>query len=94
VVVKYNGFVTFFVNLFRFLGQPTDRNFGPNCMLNGSKVVFQLINVPFGVCCLQIYYEGVYGPKNRQIVNRKKFGIHRFLAKIALTLEPLEVDDP
>jgi len=41
--MKYNGFVTFFVRLilfFRFLGQPTGRNFGPNCTLNGSKVVF------------------------------------------------------
>jgi len=44
VVVKYNGFVTFFVRLFyfvfHFLGQPTDLNFGQNCKLNGSKVVF------------------------------------------------------
>jgi len=31
----------------RFLGQPTGRNFGPICTLNGSKVVFRLINVPF-----------------------------------------------
>jgi len=32
---------------FRFLGQPTGRNFGPNCTLNGSKVAFRLIHVPF-----------------------------------------------
>jgi len=73
--VKYNGFVTFFVHLFmfffRFLGQPRGRNFGPNCTLNGSKVVFRLIHVPFGVWCLQIYYEGVCGPKNRQILTHK-----------------------
>jgi len=40
---------TFFIFIFfRFLGQPTDRNFGPNYTLNGSKVVFRLIHVPFG----------------------------------------------
>jgi len=45
------GFVTFFSDLFflfyRFLGQPTGRNFVPNCTLNGSKVVLQLMHVPF-----------------------------------------------
>jgi len=30
-----------------FLGQPMGRNFGPNCTLNDSKVVFRLIHVPF-----------------------------------------------
>jgi len=38
---EYNGFVTFFSRLisffFRFLGQPTGRNFGPLCTLYGSK---------------------------------------------------------
>jgi len=33
---------------FRFLGQPTGRNFDPNCTLNGSKVVFRLIHAPLG----------------------------------------------
>jgi len=51
-VVKYNGFVTFFSHFFffffRFFGQPTGRNFSPNCTLNGSKVVLRLIYVPFG----------------------------------------------
>jgi len=49
-MVKYNGFVTFFSHLFsffRFLGQPTGRNFGPICRLNGSKDVFRSIHVPF-----------------------------------------------
>jgi len=50
--VKYNGYVTFFFRLFffyfRFIGQPTGRNFSPNCTLNDSKVVLRLIHVLFG----------------------------------------------
>jgi len=60
---------------FCFLGQLTSRNFIPNCTLNGSKVVFRLIHVPFGVWCLQIHYQGVSGPKNRQIVTRKSLDL-------------------
>jgi len=47
-VVKYNGFDFLLPPFFVFfLGQPIGRNFGPNCTLNGSKIVFLLIHVPF-----------------------------------------------
>jgi len=92
VVVKYNGFVTFFSRLFfRFLDQPTGRNFGPNCTLNGSKVVLRLIHVPFGVWRLQIYYEGSTDRKTAKFWPLKVW-TSDFLQKIALTLEPLRVN--
>jgi len=48
ITVLWLSSSTFFYFFFRFLGQPTGRNFCQNCTLNGSKVVFRLIHVPFG----------------------------------------------
>jgi len=56
---------------FRFLGQPTGRNYGPNCTLNGSKVVFRLIHVPFEGLVPSNLLWGVSGQRNRQILTRK-----------------------
>jgi len=48
MVVKNNGFVTFFSRLFSFsVSSAKGRNFGPICPLNGSKVVFRLIYMTF-----------------------------------------------
>jgi len=56
-----------FFFFFRFLIQPTGRNFGPFCTLSGSKDVFQLIHYLFRVWYLQIHYQESSSPKNCQI---------------------------
>jgi len=50
---------------------PTGRNFGPNCTLNGSKVVLRLIHVHFEGLVPSNLLWGVFGTQNRQIWTRK-----------------------
>jgi len=83
ITVLWLSSPTFFSFFSRFLGQPTGRNCGPNCTLNGSKVVLRLIHVPSGGLVPSNSLWGVFGPKNRQIVTRKSLDLANFLQKIA-----------
>jgi len=83
-----------FFLFFCLLGQPTARNFGPICILNGSKDVFRLIHVPFEALVPSNALWGVLRSKTTKF-NPYKFGLGRFLAKkIALTLESPRINYP
>jgi len=88
-------FVTFFVHLFvRFLGQPTGRNFGQNCTLNGSKVVFRLIYVPFGGLVPSNLLWGSAVRKTAKLMLTGKSLDYRILAKNRFNIRALRVNYP
>jgi len=89
MVVKYNRFVTFFSHLFfRFLGQSTVAILVRIARLMAQKSCCNWYTSLLRIWCLHIHYEGVSGPKNRQILTSKSLNFANFLQKIALTLGP------
>jgi len=91
ITVLWLSSPTFFI-FFRFVGQPTGRNFGPNFTLIGSKVVFWLIHVPFGGLVTSNILRG--GLRSEKPPNFDPQNSANFLKKIALTLQPLSVNYP
>jgi len=97
MVVKYNGFVTFFSRLFSFYfissASPQVEILVRFRRLMAQKTSSDWYRCLLKVWCLQIQYEGVSGPKIAKFWT-VKVGTCRFLAKNASTLEPPRVNYP